>query len=123
MHGRHDVTIYQQGAESLALISIQRAPGPTMHADCGGVWFRGTRHQSVELIYLAVADVHGPHTAFFAVDAVDVAIPGLHSPDVKPTLATNGLLLLHVPPNTVLVRVPVEPKHTFVDPAIAVGTA
>ena len=39
-------------------------------------------------------------------------------PVVKPTVATDGLLLLHVPPPTSLSAV-VEPTHTFGVPVIA----
>jgi hypothetical protein len=41
------------------------------------------------------------------------------------TVATAVLLLLHVPPETVLVRATVRPVHTLVEPEIvpAVGAA
>ena len=40
---------------------------------------------------------------------------------VEPTDATEGLLLLHVPPEVVLVKVAVEPTHTLLGPAMGAG--
>ena len=55
---------------------------------------------------------------------VMVAVPG-DTPNTMPavgvTAATDGLLLLHVPPDTVLVRIIVEPTHTLEGPPIAGG--
>jgi hypothetical protein len=51
--------------------------------------------------------------------AVPVAIP-VTTP-VMSTGATAALLLLHVPPDTELVKVVVEPIHTLGEPAIAAG--
>jgi hypothetical protein len=47
-------------------------------------------------------------------------------PDTTPPvsiLATDTLLLVHVPPAVALVSEPVVPKHTDADPAIAAGNA
>jgi hypothetical protein len=52
-----------------------------------------------------------------------VAVPSVTPvtlPDVTPT-ETFELLLLHVPPDVVLVRAIVEPRHTVVAPAIGAG--
>ena len=59
-----------------------------------------------------------------------VAVPGAGSaetpvttPVPKPTLATDGSLLLHVPDGVTCVRVVVRPSHTDGVPPIAAGAA
>jgi hypothetical protein len=43
------------------------------------------------------------------------------TPDVSPTVATAGLLLVHVPPLIVLLSVVHEPSHTCAGPLIGYG--
>lgn len=53
--------------------------------------------------------------------AVPLLMP-VTTPDAS-TDAFDGLLLVHVPPGTVLVRVVVEPTHTVLLPLIGPGVA
>jgi len=54
---------------------------------------------------------------------VMVAAPGVMpvTPPLSEPMAAVPLLLLHMPPGTVLVRVTVNPTHTFGEPLIAPG--
>ena len=49
-------------------------------------------------------------------------VPPVTVPDAEPILAIRLLLLVQVPPLTVLVRVVVRPVHTCVTPEIADGS-
>ena len=53
--------------------------------------------------------------------AVPVNIP-VTMPEVEPIVATAGLLLVQVPPNTASLNTVVCPTHTPVLPMIGVGT-
>lgn len=54
--------------------------------------------------------------------AVPDAIP-VTMPEEEPTEATDGVLLLHVPPGTEFVNVAVIPTHTLDEPLITDGLA
>lgn len=56
----------------------------------------------------------------YVIVAVDPATP-VTIPDVCPTVAIAVLLLLHVPPVTVLVNTVVEPAHIIAFPLMDVG--
>ena len=43
------------------------------------------------------------------------------TPDAEPIVATEGLLLVHVPPVDVLLKVVVDPAHTTATPEIVDG--
>jgi hypothetical protein len=67
-----------------------------------------------------VADAEHPKPLVTLYDIVDVPIATPDTiPDVVPTVATAGVLLLHVPPVVALDSVVVEPAQTFNVPVIA----
>ena len=61
-----------------------------------------------------------PHATLYVINVVPAATP-VTSPVSRPTVALATLLLLHVPPEAVLLSVVVEPVHTVELPEIADG--
>lgn len=54
---------------------------------------------------------------------VPVTLPPVTTPVSDPTLATDGVLLVHVPPEMGSLNVMLDPVHTLFGPDIAVGNA
>jgi hypothetical protein len=61
-------------------------------------------------------------TIAYVITVVPVVIP-LTMPEVDPTVATEVVLLVHVPPGVASVSVIVDPAQTLVGPPMAAGVA
>jgi hypothetical protein len=81
---------------------------PKMTDGTGVTVTMAVREQPVERAYV-ITDVPG--------------ITPVTTPDVRSTVAIDGLLLVHVPPAEALLSAVVEPSHTEVVPAISAGRA